>query len=206
MPIVYKITNTLTKKSYIGWTGKTVEARWQQHKKSALKNKVNTKFYNSIRKYGVDCWQVDTLQEVSTNCEAKQLEIDFISKYKTYENGYNSTFGGDGNNGIIMSEESNIKRSNKLKGIKKPKGWNLHRTHSESTKNKISNSHLNMKKPWVKWNDEQIKKRSMPRRSLTKEQYDKMQTFRKDGMVTKKIAEILGVSNDVVKKWIHKDW
>ena len=32
-------------------------------------------------------------------------EIEFIILYDSYNNGYNSTLGGDGNNGIIMSEE-----------------------------------------------------------------------------------------------------
>lgn len=59
MAFLYKITNIITNKSYIGWTGKTVEGRWATHKTDALKNKDNRKFYNSIRKYGIDCWTVN---------------------------------------------------------------------------------------------------------------------------------------------------
>ena len=60
--------------------------------------------------------------------------------YNSYNNGYNSTLGGDGNNGIIMSEESNLKRSKKLKGVKKPDGFNIGRVHTNEIKNKILKS------------------------------------------------------------------
>ena len=46
----------------------------------------------------------------------------------------------------------------------------------------------------------------MTRRSLTKEQYDLMIKLRSEGLITKEIAKIINVSNDVVKKWIHKTW
>jgi group I intron endonuclease len=206
MAFVYKITNNITNKSYIGWTNKPVDNRWKQHKFYAFNKISNNKFPNAIKKYGVDCWDVITLIEVDSKDTAKKLEIEFIEKYDTYHNGYNSTKGGDGNNCIIMSEESNIKRSLTLKGIAKPINFNVGRIHSETTKQKMSNKHLGMKKPWVKWSDEQIKKRAMTRRTLTKEQYDIMIALRNTGMTTKNIASQIGVSNDIVKKWIHKAW
>ena len=39
-----------------------------------------------------------------------------------------------------------------------------------------------------------------------KEQYDLMCKLRADGLITKEIAKIIGVSNDIIKKWIHKPW
>jgi group I intron endonuclease len=206
MAFVYKITNNINNKSYIGWTSKSVDNRWKKHKFYAFNKISNGKFPNAIKKYGVDCWDVIILIEVDSNDTAKKLEIEFIEKYDTYHNGYNSTKGGDGNTSLIMSEESNIKRSLALKGIAKPINFNVGRIHSETTKQKISNKHLGMKKPWVKWSDEQIKKRAMTRRTLTKEQYDTMITLRNTGMTTKNIASQIGVSNDIVKKWIHKSW
>ena len=206
MSFVYKIQNIVNNKSYIGWTSKTVDFRWGEHKKDALKFRDNRKFYNAIRKYGTNSWNVTTLCEVENKEEALKKEIEFIVFYDSYNNGYNSTLGGDGNNGIIMSEESNLKRSKKLKGVKKPIGFNIGRKHSDKTINKISESHIGKKKPWVKWSDEQIKKRGLTRRSLNKEQYDLMCKLRTDGLITKEIAKIIGISNDIVKKWIHKSW
>ena len=206
MSFVYKIQNIVNNKSYIGWTSRTVDFRWDEHKKNALKFKDNRKFYNAIRKYGIDSWNVITLCEVENKDDALKKEIEFIILYDSYNNGYNSTLGGDGNNGIIMSEESNLKRSKKLKGVKKPDGFNIGREHTKEIKNKISQSHIGKKKPWVKWSNEQIKKRSLTRRSLNKEQYDLMCKLRSDGLITKEIAKILGVSNDIIKKWVHKTW
>ena len=206
MAFIYKIENIINNKCYIGWTSKSVDFRWNEHKSDAIKIRDNRKFYNAIRKYGIDSWNVTTLCEVDSKEIALKKEIEYIQQYDSYHNGYNSTLGGDGNNGIIMSEESNIKRSKKLKGTKKPNGFNLGRIHSNETKNKISKSHIGKKKPWVKWSEEQINKRAMTRRSLTKEQYDLMIKLRSEGLITKEIAKIINVSNDVVKKWIHKTW
>ena len=206
MAFLYKITNTITKKSYIGWTGKTVEGRWKTHKTDALKNKENRKFYNSIRKYGTECWIVETLCEVSTIVEAKLKEIEFIAFFDSYNYGYNSTKGGDGNNGIIMSSESNHKRSIALKGKAKNYDRMKDKEHSEETKQKISKSHIGKKKPWVTWNKNQIEKRAMTRRSITLEQFNKMHLLRKQGLLIKEIAKEVNLSNDMVKKWLKKEW
>ena len=206
MVFIYKIENINNNKCYIGWTSKSVDFRWSEHKSDAIKIRDNRKFYNAIRKYGVDSWNVTTLCEVDSKEIALKKEIEYIQLYDSYRNGYNATLGGDGNNGIIMSKESNIKRSEKLKGIKKPKGFNVGRIHSDETKDKISKSHIGKKKPWVKWSEEQILKRAMTRRSLTKEQYDLMIKLRGEGMITKEIAKIINTSNDIVKKWMHKTW
>ena len=61
MSFVYKIQNIVNNKSYIGWTSKTVDFRWGEHKKDALKFRDNRKFYNAIRKYGTNSWNVTTL-------------------------------------------------------------------------------------------------------------------------------------------------
>lgn len=203
---VYKITNHLTNKSYIGWTSQPIEVRWQQHKKLADKNKDNRPFYNAIRKYGHDCWKVDLLEQVSTKGLAKAKEIEYIDYYRTYEIGYNATRGGDGNNGIQMSDESNRARSIALKD--KPKNYDrmAGKKHTEESKKKISEAHVGMKKPWVKWTPEQIKKRSMPRRSLTEQQYKTIHNMRNDGHTIRVIAETVGSTPDVVKVWLKKTW
>ena len=206
MAFIYKIENINNNKCYIGWTSKSVDFRWNEHKSDAIKIKDNRKFYNAIRKYGIDSWNVTTLCEVDSKEIAIKKEIEYIQLYDSYRNGYNATLGGDGNNGIIMSEESNLKRSEKLKGIKKPNGFNVGRIHSNETKDKMSKSHIGKKKPWVKWSEEQISKRAMTQRSLTKEQYDLMIKLRGNGIITKEIAKIINTSNDIVKKWIHKTW
>ena len=209
MAYIYKITNTKNNKAYIGYTSKTVESRWAEHQYDALTYRDNRKFYHAIRKHGVDCWQVETLLEINTTEEAKIKEIELILLHETYDHGYNATRGGDGNNGIVMSAESNKKRSDALKGKAKSEETIekfRQRTQTQESKDKISEAHKNMKKPWVKWSKEQIKTRAMTRRGLSKEQYDKMNELRQQGLTIVKIAEQIGSNGDMVKKWLKREW
>ena len=180
--------------------------RWQRHKDDALKHRDNRKFYNAIRKHGIDCWQIETLIEVSSAEEAKSKEIELIEQFDSYRQGYNATKGGDGNNGIVMSEESNLARSVAQKGIPKSYDRMKGKKHSEETKTKISLAHQGMKKPWVKPTREQIVKRALTRRSLSQDQYNEIHRLKSQGLSIKNIAIMVGTTNDLVKKWLHKEW
>lgn len=207
MAIVYKITNNITSKSYVGYSSTTLEHRVSQHFKSAEKYEGSSrKFYNSIQKHGTNCWTAEVLYEGLTIEEAKQLEIHTIEKFNTYNNGYNSTLGGDGNNGIIMSDESNRKRSVALKGISKDYDRMHGKVHSEETKNKISESHKGMKKPWAKWSDESIRKRALTRRTLTEEQFNSIVDMKSKGFSLKDISKKLNIDYGIVKKWHNRKW
>jgi group I intron endonuclease len=198
---VYKITNNVNGKSYIGFTGNTIFERFEQHKKDALKIRDNRKFYNAINKYGVDAWNIELLESVDSAEFAKQKEIELIEKFDTYNNGYNSTKGGDGNNGMIMSEESNAKRSKALKGIAKNYTRMHGKTHSEESKKKISESHKGKKKPWVKWEKSIIQKRAMTRRGLTEDQYNIIQELTKQGLTSREISEKINLSVIPSQQW-----
>lgn len=209
MPVIYKITNLSTNKSYIGWTSKTVDVRWKEHIRDSSKQKDNRKFYNAIRKYGSDSWNTETLCEVVSVEEAKLKEIFYIEQFDTYREGYNSTKGGDGNNGIVMSKESNEARSRALKGKKKSSATiekYKKRKPTEFTKKLISEAHQGMKKPWVKWTKEQIEKRALSRRSLSYEQYTEIKRLRQLGDTIKSISQKTNISCDLVKKWLKKEW
>jgi hypothetical protein len=108
-----------------------------------------------------------------------------------------------------MSAESNQRRSAALKCISKSEETIekfRQRTQTQESKDKISKSHTGQKKPWVKWTKEQVKTRAMSRRGLTKEQYDKMNDLRSQGLTIIKIAEQIGSNGDMVKKWLKKEW
>ena len=207
MALVYKITNKVTNKAYVGYTDSTFEWRLDQHFKAAEKYEGSSrKFYNSIQKHGTGCWTAETLYEGLTVEQAKELEIKSIAKFDTYNNGYNSTLGGDGNNGIVQTEEANRKRSKALKGIAKDYDRMLGKTHTKESKQKIAQAHTGMKKPWVKWTKEQVEKRAMTRRSLTKEQHDDILHLRAEGLTIRETAEQVGLSADMVKKWAKMEW
>ena len=90
---IYKITNKVNGKSYIGQTRKSVEFRWRQHKNS----KDCYDLHKAIRQYGELNFEVSTLKECDVD-ELDKWEIYYISEYNTFKDGYNMTKGGNGYN------------------------------------------------------------------------------------------------------------
>ena len=83
---VYKITNAVTGDSYIG-SSKDVKRRWREHKKpSVWKNNPNNPLYKDMRKYGVDKFDFQILEEVEPE-KLKEIEQKFI---ETLKPSYNS--------------------------------------------------------------------------------------------------------------------
>src|SRR5208283_474100 len=111
--IIYKITNSINNKAYVGQSQTSLEERWNHHKSDAKRIGFNTHFYKAIRKYGTDCWKFDILEEIDDIELLNEAEKKWIEYYDTFNNGYNSTNGGE--NGYIFSEETKEKmRQSKL--------------------------------------------------------------------------------------------
>jgi group I intron endonuclease len=115
---IYIIKNKINDKVYIGQTTMTVHERFMSHKKSSvLKQRSTYKLYNAMNKYGVDNFYVETLEENVPLEKLDELEIKYISQYNSYNDGYNSTPGGDGRIiNKINNEEEVLKMAQK--GIK----------------------------------------------------------------------------------------
>jgi transposase-like protein len=110
--IIYKITNKVNGKSYIGQTRFTLEFRWRQH----LHKKDNTYFHNAIRKYGAENFTKEILEE----CDVDKLnsrEIFYIAKYNTFKEGYNLTIGGEGNSTLLLDNKYDEIKSLYLAGF-----------------------------------------------------------------------------------------
>lgn len=58
---IYKITNTVNNKVYIGYTSQTVQNRWLKHVSDSFSKQ--TKLARAIRKYGRDSFMLETLYE-----------------------------------------------------------------------------------------------------------------------------------------------
>lgn len=94
---IYIIRNTVNNKVYIGQTCQSVKERFCQHlKPSTSKQRGSYKIYNAMKKYGRDKFYVETLESGISESEIDQKEIEYIEKFNSFENGYNSTPGGDG--------------------------------------------------------------------------------------------------------------
>lgn len=94
---IYKITNLINGKSYIGQSV-NIQKRFNAHKSVAFNHNdknYNYPLYKAIRKYGIDNFSFDILEECDIS-ELNNKEIYYISKYKTYGKfGYNQDTGGD---------------------------------------------------------------------------------------------------------------
>lgn len=99
IPGIYKITNTINGKSYIGQSI-YLKKRLKRHL-SYKQHKDYLALYKAFNKYGIDKFTIEILETIDTEkcdnikSELDRLEIFYIKKYNSYNSGYNQTFGGD---------------------------------------------------------------------------------------------------------------
>ena len=104
---IYKHTNKINGKSYIGWTILSMQEKWQDHLISANAGS-DFVFHKAIRKYSDhDVWIHEILDVVCSLEMALKTEMLWIAHYNTncykgFE--YNMTDGGQGSTGRKHSE------------------------------------------------------------------------------------------------------
>lgn len=90
---VYKITNSINNKVYIGITIGTLESRFNSHKYHARKVR-STKFHQAMSKIGIDKFNISLLKEIEDKYELHRLELKYINKYNSIKKGYNTALAG----------------------------------------------------------------------------------------------------------------
>src|SRR5208283_4314746 len=154
--IIYKITNSINNKAYVGQCQTSLNERWRHHKTDAYR--FDGYFQRAIRKYDTECWKFEILEEVEDINLLNEAEMKWIEYYDTFnrDKGYNSTNGGV--NGFIVSEETKEKMRQARLGKKASeetkekigqaklgnKIW-LGKCHSEESKEKIGQAKLGNK-------------------------------------------------------------
>lgn len=94
MGYIYKITNTLNNKVYIGQTVKSLQKRFTQHKNNSNKSYFSQiVLYKAFNKYGIENFTFEEVEQVPNDC-LDEREKYWIEYYDSYFNGYNSTLGG----------------------------------------------------------------------------------------------------------------
>ena len=139
--IIYKHTNIINGKCYIGQTCQAMQERSALGSK--YKNNGQKKFYNAIKKYGWGNFTHEVIEDNIPNLEEALLkESYYIKLYDSFKNGYNSNEGGLGNRGHKISQETKDKISQKNKG-KTP--WNKGKHLTEEQKEHLRMINLGRK-------------------------------------------------------------
>jgi hypothetical protein len=108
--IIYKATNKINSKCYIGQTIQKFNNRKAQHKCYAKDKDRKYAFYCAIRKYGWDSFDWEIIYE--GNCSDSyldEMEKFYIWLFDSFKNGYNNEEGGKTN--YSVSEETKQKIS-----------------------------------------------------------------------------------------------
>ena len=91
---IYKITNKVNGKSYIGQTIQNVKERFYQHCATKCSQAIlNMVIHKAITKYGKSNFTIEVIEEVES-ANLNDRERYWIKYYDSYNNGYNSTEGG----------------------------------------------------------------------------------------------------------------
>jgi group I intron endonuclease len=131
--IIYKVTNNVNGKIYIGQTIQGIVRRKAEHKCHANTHRSNSPFAKAIRKYGVEQFSWEVLHIATTLEELNEKEIFYIEHC-------NSTTKGHGYN----VEEGGKQPITPLRGEDHPM---YGKTHSEESKRKMSESGMGISRP-----------------------------------------------------------
>lgn len=113
---IYRITNKLNGKSYIGMTGMNFGDRWDSHRSLLNANKhTNCHLQNVWNEYGADSFGFAIVESVESPDSLDELEIMYIKKYRENDLCYNISDGGNKgcNLGKHLSEETKRKIGDK---------------------------------------------------------------------------------------------
>ena len=136
--VVYKITNNINKKTYIGQTTQKLYYRWNNHIYNMKNTKNNHPLYNAMRKHGVENFTIEEIDGANSITELNYKEWLRIHMHNTIApNGYNLREGGDASGKMskeairVNSESKKIYYKNNLQhnckkviNIKNKKIWN----------------------------------------------------------------------------------
>lgn len=124
--IIYKITNLINNKIYIGQTCRTLSQRWKEH---CSKRSGCTYLHNAIMKYGKENFKVEQIDIAISKEDLDYKESYYIEYFNSIvPNGYNLNSGGSSGRKVsnivcekIKENHHNISgENNPMYGVKRP--------------------------------------------------------------------------------------
>ena len=130
--IVYKVTNKINGKMYIGCTTKTLKSRKNGHL-SESRCRCYYAIHKAIRHYGENNFSWQVIDTAQTQQELFDKETYYIQFYDTYKNGYNSTLGADNTTLGYKFDDEHKKHFSKTRSGEKNGNYN-HKWSKEQKK------------------------------------------------------------------------
>lgn len=93
---IYKITNLINQKTYIG-QAINVSKRWSDHRAAAIHNHPVQPIHYALIKYGLENFDFEAIASCKTQDDANFIETELVKQYNSYiedGKGYNATLGG----------------------------------------------------------------------------------------------------------------
>lgn len=115
---IYKITNLINNKVYIG-KSINIKERWHYHQSPCHWENSSKILYKAFKKYGIENFTFEVIEYIDKQL-LNERETFWISYYNSYKNGYNQTKGGDGDisdNRLINEEDIINIRTQKINYI-----------------------------------------------------------------------------------------
>lgn len=183
---VYKITNKVNGKIYIGITNQGSGVRYYKHWSDARKGDP-CPIHKAMAKYGKENFTLEIIDFADTYDELKEKEKFYIKKFNSMNRsvGYNLTEGGDGTFGRLHSEETKEKIRQKALG----------RKASEEAKKKMSETRKGKCSAKMKSHLQEISKI----RCHKVYQYDKDLNFIAEYESIRKASEATGINRDTIR-------
>lgn len=95
---IYKITNTVNNKIYIGKTIHSIDHRFKEHYKTSLRNRSYTSYlYNAMNEHGIENFKIEEIDTAENSEELDDKERFWIKELSSQnpEIGYNIQEGGE---------------------------------------------------------------------------------------------------------------
>jgi group I intron endonuclease len=155
---IYKIINKENGLIYIGCTINSLEKRFYEHLYRCFKTDYKSKLYNSMKKYGQENFTIELIEECDLSV-IYETEKKYIEQYDSYNNGLNSTLGGEGCLGYIHSPEIRQKISENTKNGNSHKGKTYEELYGDKADEEREKRRMSVKKGWGSISDDEKEKR-----------------------------------------------
>lgn len=222
---IYRITNKTNGMSYIGKTGMNFGDRWDCHR-AQLNGGYhdNPHLQNAWNKYGADNFEFAMVEVVDDASELNDLEMKYISEYRSRNLAYNMHDGGDGgyNLGKHLSEETKRKigEKNRNNMIGKKASMETREKMSASQRDRYARWTDNECKAWGEkmskaasgycWSEDsknrfsEIQRKHPNRAKFTIDDIRDIRTKRADGMTLQELAKEYNSSPSYISHIVNR--